>query len=101
MPLSYGMQQAILLECCPIPDSLHWFDVAGQRLFPLMATATSYTARYIAYLMSGYPDGADLLGSGGLQKLSNECTVFGILLDYSDDKDSIERKVKEAVEALS
>lgn len=101
MALSHGMQQALILECCLIPDNLHWFDVAGQRLFPLMATAGSFTARSIAYLMDGYPDGADMLGSGGLEHLSNDCKVFGITLDYTDTPESIERKVKEAIEALA
>lgn len=91
---------AVHLETARIPNSLRWYDVAGQTIFPVYGQSGGLAARYVSYLGGKrWPDGDDM-GIKGL-KIINNVKVFAVELHPDDTEETVHRKVAEAVEAMN
>lgn len=100
MAISRNSVQSVALEETKLPENLHWYDVSGTVLLPLMSGPQSYTSDYIAYLIQSMPRGSADMGIGGLREDAMG-RWFGVLVHMSDSREKIIAKVNNAVEALN
>jgi hypothetical protein len=91
--------QLDVMESFALPAGLSWYDVCGQKLFPLMATPNSYSSDCIAYLLETCPTWSCSLGTGGLEERDGG-RWFGIRIHATESATDVYDKIEHAVSIL-
>jgi hypothetical protein len=99
MGISRTQRFSLILEA-NIPNSLLWYDVGGQIIFPFYAASGAVTSKAMAFLIKTMPIGPADMGMTGLQEHSGGRWFSLIIEDHDGDAELI-GKIQEAVKALN
>lgn len=92
-----GVNVADMVDRVTVPDGMHWFDVAGQKVFPLYACSGSLCAGSVAILIDSSNPPKDAFDMGFEHVNDERGHWYPIKFAVVEDHHSVNRQVQESI----